>query len=63
MSRVVKPININLSVMDTLLVIEGLDAIMRDNKRHEIDKAGAKRLKARILEAVHDNAIEIERGD
>jgi hypothetical protein len=49
--------------MDTLLVIEGLDAIISDKKRHEIDKAGAKRLEARILEAVHDNAIEIERGD
>jgi hypothetical protein len=49
--------------MDTLLIIEGLDAIMADKKRHEIDKAGAKRLEARILEAVHDNAIEIERGD
>jgi hypothetical protein len=61
--KAVKPININLSIMDTLLIIDGMDYIANDTERHEIDRAGAKRLKDKILNEVEAQAIEIERGD
>ncbi len=61
--KVVRPFNIDLSVTESLLVISGLDAIIRDKERHELDKALAQKLKDKVLKAAKDNAIEIERGD
>lgn len=61
--KVVKPFNINLSVTESLLVISGLDAIVNDKERHELDKALAQDLKEKILKIAEDNAIEIERGE
>lgn len=57
--KVVKPFTLDLSVGESLIVISGLDAIIKDNEHHEIDKALAKKLKYKILELAHDNAIEI----
>ena len=72
--KVVKPFSINLSVTESLIVISGLDTIVKDQERHELDRAIAQKLKdkvlklarqlkARIDKTVKDNAIEIERGD
>jgi hypothetical protein len=57
--KVVKPFNIELSVTESLLVISGLDAIVNDKERHELDKALAQKLKDKVLKYAKDNAIEI----
>lgn len=57
--KVVKPFNIDLSVTESLLVISGLDAIVNDKERHELDKALAQKLKDKVLKLAKDNAIEI----
>ena len=61
--KVVRPFSVNLSVTESLITIEGLDAIIKDQERHEIDRAIAQRLKDKVLKLAKDNAIEIERGD
>lgn len=57
--KVVKPFNIELSVTESLLVISGLDAIVNDKERHELDKALAQKLKDKVLKLAKDNAIEV----
>lgn len=59
----IKPFTIDLSITESLLVISGLDAIIKDSERHELDKALAQKLKDKVSKAAKDNAIEIERGD
>jgi hypothetical protein len=61
--KVVRPFSVNLSVTESLIAIEGLDAIIKDQERHEIDRAIAQRLKDKVLKLAKDNAIEIERGE
>lgn len=61
--KVVRPFSVNLSVTESLIVIDGLDALIKDQERHEIDRAIAQRLKDKVLKLAKDNAIEIERGD
>lgn len=61
--KIVKPFTIDLSVTESLLVISGLDAIIKDRERHELDKALAQKLKDKVIKTAKDNAIEIERGD
>ncbi len=57
--KVVKPFSVDLSVTESLLVISGLDAIISDKERHELDKALAQKLKDKVLKIAKDNAIEI----
>ena len=57
--KVVKPFTIDLSVTESLIVISGLDMIIKDSERHELDKALAKKLKDKVLKLAEDNAIEI----
>jgi hypothetical protein len=57
--KVVKPFSINLSVTESLIVISGLDAIVKDQERHELDRAIAQKLKDKVLKIAKDNAIEI----
>ncbi len=57
--KIVRPFNMELSVVESLLVISGLDSIIKDNERHELDKALAQKLKDKILELAKDNAIEL----
>ena len=57
--KVVKPFSINLSVTESLIVISGLDAIVKDQERHELDRAIAQKLKDKVLKLAEDNAIEI----
>ena len=57
--KVVRPFNIDLSISESLIAISGLDAIIKDNERHELDRELAKKLKDKILKLAHDNAIEI----
>jgi hypothetical protein len=61
--RIVKPIIMELSVTDTLMIIEGMDCLIKDNERHELDRTLAKRMKDRIMKEMYDNSIVIERGD
>jgi hypothetical protein len=59
MSKKVTPITIELGVSDSLLVIEGLNALIRNKDRHELDRELARNLRERILRKVEDNAIEV----
>ena len=63
MSKVFKSITIELGVSDILLINSGLRYIIKDSERDEIDKTLAQDLTERIVEAVNNNAIMIERGD
>jgi hypothetical protein len=57
--RIVQPFNIDLSVSESLIVISGLDMLIKDKDRHELDKAIARKLKDKVLKLAEDNAIEI----
>ena len=46
--KVVRPFSVNLSVTESLITIEGLDAIIKDQERHEIDRAIAQRPKDKV---------------
>lgn len=61
--KIVKPINIDLSIMDTLVITTALLVFSENKKYNEIDREAALRLKERIDKAMQDNCIEIERGD
>lgn len=61
--KVVKPITIELGISDTLLIMDGLNYIIKDMERHGLDKELAKSLKDRIKTAANNSAIEIERGE
>lgn len=63
MSKIVRPITMDLSITDTLLIIDGLTYIAKDMERHELDQELAKRLIDRVKAEVSNNAVEIERGD
>lgn len=63
MSNIVRPITMDLSITDTLLIIDGLTYIAKDMERHELDQELAKRLIDRVKAEVGNNAVEIERGD
>lgn len=56
---VVKPITVELSVSESLIVISGLTSITKDMERHELDRELAQDLKDKILKIAEDNAIEI----
>ena len=57
--KVVKPFTLDLSVSESLLLIEGLNYTIKDTERHELDKELAQDLKDRILKLAYDNAIEV----
>lgn len=57
--KVVKPFTVDLSVTESLLVISGLNYIINDKERHELDRELAKKLRDKILKLAKDNAIEI----
>lgn len=57
--KIVQPFNIDLSVSESLIVISGLDMLIKDKDRHELDKAIARKLKDKVLKLAEDNAIEI----
>ena len=61
--KVVKPITMDLSIMDILTITTALLVFSENEKYNEIDREAAKRLKAKIDRKVKDNAIELERGD
>lgn len=63
MSKIVRPITMDLSITDTLLIIDGLTYIAKDMERHELDQELARRLIDRVKVEVDNNAVEIERGD
>lgn len=63
MSKIVRPITMDLSITDTLLIIDGLTYIAKDMERHELDQELAKRLIDRVKAEVGNNAVEMERGD
>lgn len=63
MSKIVRPITMDLSITDTLLIIDGLTYITKDMERHELDRELAKRLIDRVKAEVDNNAVEIERGE
>ena len=57
--KIVKPFTLDLSVSESLLLIEGLNYTIKDTERHELDKELAQDLKDRILKLAYDNAIEV----
>ena len=57
--KVVKPFTLDLSVAESLLLIEGLNYTIKDTERHELDKELAQDLKDRLLKLAYDNAIEV----
>lgn len=61
--KAIKPITIELGISDTLLIMDGLNYIIKDMERHVLDKELAKSLKDRIKTAANNSAIEIERGE
>ena len=61
--KVVKPITMDLSIMDILTITTALLVFSENEKYNEIDREAAKMLKAKIDRKVKDSAIEIERGD
>jgi hypothetical protein len=61
--KVVKPITMDLSIMDTLVITTALLVYSESKEYNEIDREAARQLKARIDKTILDNAIEIERGD
>lgn len=61
--KIVKPITMDLSIMDTLVMTTALLMFSENKKCNEIDREAARQLKARIDKTLLDNAIEIERGD
>ena len=61
--KVVKPITMDLSIMDILTITTALLVFSENEKYNEIDREAAKMLKAKIDKRVKDNAIDIERGD
>lgn len=63
MSKIARPITMDLSITDTLLIIDGLTYIAKDMERHELDQELAKRLIDRVKAEASNNAVEIERGD
>lgn len=61
--KVVKPITMDLSIMDILTITTALLVFSENEKYNEIDREAARLLKAKIDKRVKDNAIDIERGD
>ena len=57
--KIVKPFTLDLSVSESLLLIEGLNYTIKDTERHELDKELAQDLKDRILKLAYENAIEV----
>lgn len=57
--RFVQPITMELKIVDTLLLISALDYLIADPERHEIDRAGAEKLRQRIMNEVEKGGIEI----
>ncbi len=58
-----KPIKVNLSIADSLLVTTGLTYIIENDGYHEIDRELAERLRKEIREEVFKVRGNIERGD
>ena len=58
-----KPIKVNLSIADSLLVTTGLTYIIENDSYHEIDRELAERLRKEIREEVFKIRGNIERGD
>jgi hypothetical protein len=58
-----KPIKVNLSIADSLLVTTGLTYIIENDSYHEIDRELAERLRKEIREEVFKVRGNIERGD
>jgi hypothetical protein len=58
-----KPIKVNLSIADSLLVTTGLTYIIENDSYHELDRELAERLRKGIREEVFKVRGYIERGD
>lgn len=54
--KIVRPIKVVLSPMETLLLYSGLTYIMQDEERNPIDRKGAERLKQRLITEIHEQA-------
>lgn len=60
--KLVKPINMEIKVIDSLILISALDYLIADPERHEIDRAHAEKLRQRILNEMEKGGIEVD-GD
>lgn len=54
-----KVVKLDLTVTETLIVNSGLDAIINDRERLNIDKVLAEKLKRKIVNIAKENNIEL----
>lgn len=57
-----KPIEIKLSAMQTILLIEGLNYMIADTERLEIDRIAAEKLWQKLVSELTERGIDIS-GD
>lgn len=60
MSKVVKPITINLSVMDTLIIIEAIDHLIKDEEVNALDRQGAEMFRKKVIKAVEESSVDLD---
>jgi hypothetical protein len=58
-----KPITINLSIADALLITTGLTHIIENSNYHELDRELAEKLRKKIRDETRKQRGRIERGD
>ena len=58
-----KPITINLSIADALLITTGLTHIIENSNYHELDRELAEELRKKIRDETRKQRGRIERGD
>lgn len=58
-----KPITINLSIADALLITTGLTHIIENSNYHELDRELAEELRKKIRDETRNQRGRIERGD
>lgn len=60
MSKVVKPITMNLSVMDTLIIIEAIDHLIKDEEVNALDRMGAEMFRKKVIKAVEESSVDLD---
>lgn len=60
MSKVVKPITMNLSVMDTLIIIEAIDHLIKDEEVNALDRQGAEMFRKKVIKAVEESSVDLD---
>ena len=59
--KIVKPIKVVLSPIETFLLYSGLTCIIQDEERNPIDRRDAERLKQRLITEIYMQAEFVEK--